>query len=140
MAKDIYDTFPKLLLRNYQTWPDLIAMRKKDFGVWWEYTWKQCYENVKYFSLGLISMGLQRGDRVAIIGENEPQWFWAEFAAQFRETQDAFLKHETAKTELKALLPHDAREAVGHGVRAKRSKSGAVSFELLQQEPGHAAV
>ena len=65
---------------------------------------------------------------------------WAEFAAQFRETHDAFLKHETAKAELKAVMPDDAREAVGHGVRAKRSKSGAVSFEILQQEPGHAAV
>jgi predicted phage-related endonuclease len=65
---------------------------------------------------------------------------WAEFAAQFRETRDAFLTHETVKAELKALMPDDAREAVGHGVRAKRSKSGAVSFELLQQEPSHAAV
>jgi predicted phage-related endonuclease len=65
---------------------------------------------------------------------------WAEFAAQFRETHPAFLKHETAKAELKALMPADAREAIGHGIRAKRSKSGAVSFEILQQEPGHAAV
>jgi predicted phage-related endonuclease len=65
---------------------------------------------------------------------------WAEFASQFRETHDAFLNHETAKAKLKALMPNDAREAVGHGIRAKRSKSGAVSFEILQQEPGHAAV
>jgi hypothetical protein len=65
---------------------------------------------------------------------------WAEFAGQFRQTRDAFLKHESAKAELKALMPDDAREAIGHGVRAKRSKSGAVSFELLQGEPGHAAV
>src|SRR5215475_3863136 len=57
---------------------------------------------------------------------------WAEFAAQFRETRPAFLKHETAKTELKALMPGDAKEAVGHGVRARRSKSGAVSFELVE--------
>src|SRR5690242_16287360 len=46
---------------------------------------------------------------------------WAEFAAQFRETHNAFLKHETAKAELKAPMPNDAREAVGHGIRAKRS-------------------
>jgi hypothetical protein len=65
---------------------------------------------------------------------------WAEFAGQFRETRDAILKHESAKTELKALMPEDAREAVGHGVRARRSKSGAISFELLQQELSHAAV
>jgi predicted phage-related endonuclease len=65
---------------------------------------------------------------------------WAEFAAQFRETRDAFLKHETAKAELKALLPVDAREAAGHGVRAKRAKSGAVSFEIIETESQHAAL
>ena len=65
---------------------------------------------------------------------------WAELAAQFRETRSAFLKHETAKAELKALMPEDAKEAVGHGVRARRSKSGAVSFELLEPDAGHAAV
>ena len=65
---------------------------------------------------------------------------WAEFAGQFRETREAFLKHEAAKTELKALMPDDAREAVGHGVRARRSKSGAVSFEIIQSESEHAAV
>ena len=54
---------------------------------------------------------------------------WAEFAALFRNTRDAFLDHERAKSELKALMPEDAKEAIGHGVRAKRSKSGAVSFE-----------
>jgi predicted phage-related endonuclease len=65
---------------------------------------------------------------------------WAEFAGQFRQTRDAFLKHESAKAELKALMPDDAREAIGHGVRARRSKSGAVSFELVQGDPSHAAV
>ena len=59
---------------------------------------------------------------------------WAEFAALFRNTRTAFLDHERAKTELKALMPEDAKEAIGHGVRAKRSKSGAVSFDLLEAE------
>jgi predicted phage-related endonuclease len=65
---------------------------------------------------------------------------WAEFAAQFRETGAAFLKHENAKAELKALIPEDAKEAVGHGVRARRSKSGAISFEIIGSESDHAAV
>jgi hypothetical protein len=56
---------------------------------------------------------------------------WAEFATLFRATREAFLEHERAKNELKALMPEDAREAIGHGVRGKRSKSGAVSFDLL---------
>ncbi|MGA2842736.1 MAG: YqaJ viral recombinase family protein [Steroidobacteraceae bacterium] len=65
---------------------------------------------------------------------------WAEFAAVFRSTRGAFLEHEKAKTELKSLMPEDAKEAIGHGVRAKRSKSGAVSFDLMSVEGGHAPV
>jgi predicted phage-related endonuclease len=65
---------------------------------------------------------------------------WAEFAALFRNTRDAFLDHERAKSELKALMPDDAKEAIGHGVRAKRSKSGAVSFDVLETEASHAPV
>jgi predicted phage-related endonuclease len=65
---------------------------------------------------------------------------WAEFANLFRSTRSAFLEHERAKTELKSLMPEDAKEAVGHGVRAKRSKSGAISLDLLDMEAGHAAV
>ena len=65
---------------------------------------------------------------------------WAEFAAVFRNTRDAFLDHERAKSELKALMPEDAREAIGYGVRAKRSKSGAVSFDVLETEATHAPI
>jgi predicted phage-related endonuclease len=65
---------------------------------------------------------------------------WAEFAGLFRNTRQAFLDHERSKTELKALMPEDAKEAIGHGVRGKRSKSGAVSFDLFDVEASHAAV
>jgi hypothetical protein len=67
---------------------------------------------------------------------------WAEFAGLFCATRSAFLDHERAKSELKGLMPEDAKEASGHGVRAKRSKSGAVSFDLLNHEGegSHAAV
>jgi len=61
---------------------------------------------------------------------------WAEFANVFRRTRDAYLEHEKARAELKRLMPEDAREALGHGLRAKRSKSGAVSFDLLAFESG----
>jgi len=65
---------------------------------------------------------------------------WAEFAAVFRSTREAFLEHEKAKTELKGLMPEDAKEAIGHGIRAKRSKSGAISFDLLAMEASHAPI
>jgi predicted phage-related endonuclease len=59
---------------------------------------------------------------------------WAEFSTVFRRTREAYLEHENAKTELKGLIPEDAKEAIGHGIRAKRSKSGAVSFDVLSME------
>src|SRR5271154_6831029 len=65
---------------------------------------------------------------------------WAEFATLFCSTKPAFLEHERAKTELKGLMPEDAKEAFGHGVRAKRSKAGAVSFEVIEAEASHASV
>jgi predicted phage-related endonuclease len=66
---------------------------------------------------------------------------WAEFSGVFARTRAAHLEHEQAKAELKGLMPEDAKEAIGHGVRAKRSKSGAVSFDLLGTEGGrHAPV
>jgi predicted phage-related endonuclease len=63
---------------------------------------------------------------------------WAEFSGVFQRTREAHLEHENAKAELKNLMPEDAKEAAGHGIRAKRSKSGAVSFELFSMEDGRA--
>jgi YqaJ-like viral recombinase domain len=65
---------------------------------------------------------------------------WAEFAALYRDTREAYMGHDKAKTELKSLLPDDAREAFGHGVRARRSKSGAISFDVIETEAVHAPV
>jgi predicted phage-related endonuclease len=80
-----------------------------------------------------------RVEAVRIVDMNSSN-SWAEFAGIFRNTRQAFLEHERAKSELKALMPEDAKEAIGHGVRAKRSKSGAVSFDLLSRvEDNHAA-
>jgi predicted phage-related endonuclease len=65
---------------------------------------------------------------------------WAEFAQIFARTQPAYLEHEKAKAELKALMPEDAKQAMGNGVRAKRSKSGAITFELLKAEDDYATI
>jgi predicted phage-related endonuclease len=71
-----------------------------------------------------------RVEAVRIVDMSESN-AWAEFAAIFARTRAAHLEHEQAKAELKGLMPEDAKEAIGHGIRAKRSKSGAVSFDLL---------
>jgi hypothetical protein len=74
------------------------------------------------------------------IVDMSPSNSWAEFATLFRSTRTAFLDHERAKSELKALIPEDAKEAIGHGVRAKRSRSGAVNFDVLEMEASRAAI
>jgi len=77
------ETLPRLLRQSFERWGDRqVAIRDKDFGIWQEYTWKDSYEKVKWFSLGLISLGLIPEDKVAIIGDNEPEWYWAALAAQ----------------------------------------------------------
>ncbi|MBI4289789.1 MAG: AMP-binding protein [Chloroflexi bacterium] len=101
------DTLPKLLARNYQRYGDKkIAMRKKTLGVWKRYTWKDYYENVKYFSLGLVSLGLQRGDKLCILGENNPQWFWAEVAAHSAGGVSIGIYTDVAPPELKYIVDH----------------------------------
>ena len=77
------DTLPKLFLKKCLEYGEnKIAMHRKDYGIWNKYTWKDSHENVKYFSLGLISLGLKTQEKVIIIGDNDPEWFWAAFAVQ----------------------------------------------------------
>ncbi|MEW6718361.1 MAG: AMP-binding protein [Chloroflexota bacterium] len=77
------DTLPKILISTYQKYgPKKVAMRHKDLGIWRSYNWKDSYEQVKYLCLGLIQLGLQRGNKVCIIGDNDPQYFWAQLAIQ----------------------------------------------------------
>jgi len=76
------ETLPQILKANYEKWGPSTAMAMKRYGIWQRFTWKDYYENVKRFSLGLISLGLNPGEVVCIIGDNEPEWFWGEFAVQ----------------------------------------------------------
>ena len=78
-----------------------------------------------------LDVGFKRAMRIA---DMSPSNAWAGFSNVFRRTREAYLEHEKAKAELKGLMPEDAKEAVGHGIRAKRSKSGAVSFDVLSTE------
>ncbi len=77
------DTIPKLLrTRGLEDGNQQIAMRKKDYGIWNEYTWKDVYDHVRNVANGLLALGFQQGDKVTIIGDNDPEWLWAEWAAQ----------------------------------------------------------
>ena len=82
MIAEVPDTIPKLIKGNRERWTQRNAMAMKNFGVWQRYSWQEYYDKVKYFSLGLLSLGMEPGDVVCIIGDNEPEWFWGEFATQ----------------------------------------------------------
>ena len=77
------DTLPKYLLQTAARYGSKkVAMRKKELGIWREYSWQESLDQVKYLTLGLLRLGLTRGDKVAILGENDPQYYWAELAIQ----------------------------------------------------------
>ena len=99
----------------------------------------RCVENGEPPSLFGIDPPKPRIEAVRVVDMSASN-AWAEFATSFARTHPAFLEHERVKAELKSLVPEDAQQAIGHGVRAKRSKSGAITLELLKDEDSHAAV
>jgi hypothetical protein len=101
----------------------------------------RCVENGETPRLFGVELPAPRIEAVRVVDMSASN-AWAEFAAVFARTRSAHQEHEQAKTELKGLMPLDAKEATGHGLRAKRSKSGAVSLDLLTNEEvgDHAAV
>jgi long-chain acyl-CoA synthetase len=78
----IYDTTGKLLLRNAAHWGAEVALREKEYGIWKTYSWADSRDRARALALGLLALGLQRGDVVGVIGRNRPHWLWAELAAQ----------------------------------------------------------
>ncbi|MBM3118788.1 MAG: long-chain fatty acid--CoA ligase [Chloroflexi bacterium] len=76
------ETISKLFKETCEKYGDKkVALRYKNLGIWQSYTWKDWWEQSKYFALGLMSMGFKSGDRITIIGDNEPEWYFAQFAA-----------------------------------------------------------
>jgi len=110
---ETWDTIPHLIRGNYERWRQRIAMCVKKFGIWQRYSWEQYYENVKYFSLGLVSLGLEPGDVVCIIGDNEPEWFWGEFATHAAGGIATGIFVDSIASEVKYIAEHsDAKFAI----------------------------
>lgn len=106
-------TIPQIIRGNYEKWGHQTAMCMKKFGVWQKYSWKDYYENVKYFSLGLVRLGLEPGDVLCIIGDNEPEWFWAQFATQAAGGIATGIFVDSIPSEVKYIATHsDAKFAV----------------------------
>ena len=107
------DTLPKSLAAGYRKYGDRkVAMRQKNLGIWRSYTWQDSYEQVHCLGLGLISMGLERGDKVCIIGDNDPQYFWAQLAIQAGGGVAVGIFTDSAPAEIQYVVDHSDAEFV----------------------------
>jgi len=111
------DTWPKILKNNYEKYGDSRrAMRNKHYGVWHPHTWKDYYLNVKHLALGLLALGFEPGDKVLIIGDNAPQWYYAELAAQANHGASVGLFSDLLPLEIKTIAENcEAKYAVVEG-------------------------
>ena len=123
MAENIesnINTLPKFLRENARRFGDRrIALREKDMGIWKSYTWTDYYEKVRDLCLGLVHLGFKRDDKLCIIGENKPEWFWAELAAQsaggvaigvFTDCQGPEIKYFFEHSESSFVIAHDQEQ------------------------------
>ena len=110
-------TIPKLFFQQARSYgDDRIAMREKEFGIWCPITWKQYFEEVKYLSLGLVSLGLEEGDKVAMIGDNRPEGLWAEMAALCARGVGVWLFQDSLIDEVRYIIDHsDTKFLFGEG-------------------------
>jgi len=100
------DTFPKLLVRKAAELGPKTALREKEFGIWQPTSWQQYHDHVRDFSLGLISLGLERGDKVAIIGNNRPEWVYGELAVQGAGGVSVGIYQDSTLNEVVYVIDH----------------------------------
>jgi len=104
---EVTDTIPKVFIQQYRKYGDeKIAVVQKDFGIWKPYTWKEQYEIVKYFSLGLVSLGLEPGGKVAIVGDSDRHWYWARWAIMAAGGIVVGMFSDSIPSELKYIAEH----------------------------------
>jgi len=110
-------TIPKLFYRQAGKYgKDRVAMREKEFGIWRPITWQDYLENVKCLALGLISLGLEEGDKVAMIGDNRPEGLWAEMATLCARGIGVWLFQDCLIDEVKYIIDHsDTKFLFGEG-------------------------
>ena len=113
IPRENWNTIPQIIRGNYENWGCRTAMCMKKFGIWQRYSWKDYYENVKCLSLGLVSLGLEPGEVVCIIGDNEPEWLWGEFATQVAGGIATGIFVDCIPSEVKYIAAHsDSKFAI----------------------------
>jgi len=113
ITKDL--TIPQLLVSQCKRYGSgKVAMREKEFGIWRPFTWQDYYDRVKYLCLGMVSLGLKKGDKVAMIGDNRPEGVWAEMAAMCAGAIPVWLFQDCMMEEVKYIIDHsDSKFFVG---------------------------
>jgi len=107
------DTFPKLLIEKANHYGSKkIALREKDLGIWQSFTWQEYLEKVKYFSLGMISLGFEPGDKISVIGDNKPEWIIAELAAQAAGGLGTGIYQDSILKEVAYIINHSETKFV----------------------------
>jgi len=107
------DTFPKLVRENARRIGGKVAIREKDFGIWQPYTWSRYFDEARLIAHGLASLGFARGDRVAIVGDNRPELYWAMMATQALGGVPVPIYQDSVEKEMEYIVDHaEARFAV----------------------------
>jgi len=133
ITKDL--TIPQLFYRQCKRYGSgKVAMREKEFGIWRPFTWQDYLDNVKYLCLGMVSLGLKRGDKVAMIGDNRPEGIWAEMATMCAGAIPVWLFQDCMMDEVKYIVDHsDSRFFVGE-TQEEVDKSLAIMPECSKLE------
>ena len=105
-AHGLPDTFPKLLARNARDFGDRPSIREKDYGIWQTWTWSQVHDEVRKIAAGLASLGVKRGDKVAIVGDNRPPLYWAMCAAQMLGAVPVPVYQDSVAEEMGFVIDH----------------------------------
>src|SRR3990172_9322044 len=110
------DTFPKMARVNAERIPRKVAIREKDYGIWQSYTWAEYLEQARLIALGLASLGFDRGDKTAIVGDNRPQLYWSMLATQALGGVPVPLYQDSIEKEMQYIVDHaEARFAIVEG-------------------------
>src|SRR6202158_5300360 len=120
--QDAAITIPQLLRQRAQLHGDRLALREKDYGIWNRYSWSHYYETARRVALGLMSLGIKPGDRVAIAGEDTPEWFYADLGTQMRGAYSGGTYPPKPWVELQYIVRHSGSRVVIAGDQEQNDK------------------
>ena len=108
----VHDTTPRVLMRNARQYPDVIAQREKELGIWTSYTWRSVEDHVRRMSVGLAALGVVPGDVIVLIGDNRPAWVWGEIAAHACRARSLGIYRDALEEEIAYLVSYTSPKIV----------------------------